>query len=295
MNMETATVEFMYSRDHSPASKRWYRARLGAFASWLAAQGVADIEAITAHLVRRYLDERRTAISRTGKPLDSHSLHGHARAVRALLFWAASEDLLDVRVPQRVSLPKKADKVLPVLAEAQTEALFAACEIPRDRAILAILLDTGIRASELCSLTVDHVHFSAEDAYLVVHGKGRKSREVGLGRRSRMLLHKYLYRTRGGVASGPVFIGRTGTALRPEGLDRMLYRLRDRARLQGVRVGAHVWRHTYAYRYIAAGGDLFRLSRLMGHSSVTTTQGYLTAFDSREARRGFSVLDGPAH
>jgi integrase/recombinase XerD len=72
----------------------------------------------------------------------------------------------------------------------------------------------------------------------------------------------------------------------------MLYRLRDRAGLQGVRVGAHVWRHTHAYRYIAAGGDLFRLARLMGHSSVVVTQGYLTAFDSREARRGFSVLDG---
>jgi site-specific recombinase XerD len=292
MNMDAATVEFMYSRDHSPASKRWYRAKLGAFASWLASQGLADIEGITAPLVRRYLDERRTAISRTGKPLDSHSLHGHARAIRALLFWAASEDLLDVRVPQRVALPKMAAKVLPVLSEAHTDALFAACETPRDRAILAVLLDTGIRASELCGLTVDRVHFSAEDAYLVVHGKGRKTREVGLGRRSRMLLHKYLYRTRGGVASGPVFIGRTGTALRPEGLDRMLYRLRDRTGLQGVRVGAHVWRHTYAVRFITAGGDIFRLARLMGHSSVVVTQGYLAAFDSREARRGFSVLDG---
>jgi integrase/recombinase XerD len=57
-------------------------------------------------------------------------------------------------------------------------------------------------------------------------------------------------------------------------------------------VGAHVWRHTYAYRYIAAGGDLLRLARLMGHSIVTVTQGYLSAFSAREARRGYSVLDG---
>jgi len=56
------------------------------------------------------------------------------------------------------------------------------------------------------------------------------------------------------VASEPVFVGRAGTALQPEGLDRMLYRLRDRAGLQGIRGGAHVWRHTHAYRYIAAGG-----------------------------------------
>ena len=122
-----------------------------------------------------------------------------------------------------------------MLSEAQTDALFAACRTARDRAILAVLLDTGIRAGELTGLTVDQVFFSPDDAYLLVHGKGRKSREVGLGRRSRMLLHKYIHRTRAGVTSGPVFVGRTGTALPPEGLDRMLYRLRDRAGLQGVR------------------------------------------------------------
>jgi site-specific recombinase XerD len=71
----------------------------------------------------------------------------------------------------------------------------------------------------------------------------------------------------------------------------MLYRLRDRAGLHGVRVGAHVWRHTYAFTYVALGGDVLRLSRLLGHTSVSTTQGYLTAFTASDARHGASVLD----
>jgi site-specific recombinase XerD len=134
-----------------------------------------------------------------------------------------------------------------------------------------------------------------DDAYLIVHGKGRKTREVGLGRQSRSLLLRYLHRARHTSKRRPdnqaVFLGRSGAALRPEGLDRILYRLRDRAGLTGVRTGAHVFRHTYAYTYISQRGDVMRLSRLLGHTSVSTTQGYLSAFTASQARHGQSVLD----
>jgi site-specific recombinase XerD len=245
-------------------------------------------------LVRRYLDERRTTPSRTGKPLDSHTLHGHTRAIKTFLNWAAGDGLLDERVPRRIALPKKAEKLLPVLTADQIRRLTLACgDNLRDRAILAVLLDTGIRASELCGLTLDRVYLAQDDAYLTVLGKGRKIREVGLGRQSRSLLHRYLHRARHTrrVDNQAVFVGRGGAGLRPEGLDRILYRLRDRAGLTGVKVGAHTFRHTYAYTYIALGGDVMRLSRLLGHTSVSTTQGYLTAFTASQARHGASVLD----
>jgi site-specific recombinase XerD len=292
MHLDDALTEFAYSKDHSPESRRWYRTRLGAFTTWAKDQGVTEIEAVDAPLVRRYIEHRRTTPIKGGTLIDSHTLHGYTRAIRTLLNWAASEDLLDARVAKRVALPKKTVKVLPVLTAQQVERMFDACESPRDKSIMAVLLDTGIRASELCGLPLDRVHFSIDDPYLLIYGKGRKQREVGLGKRSRGLLHKWVHRHR--VAPKEVqavFVGRTQQQLRPEGLDRMLYRLRDRAGLQGVRVGAHVWRHTYAYNYVAAGGDVFRLSRLLGHSSVAVTQLYLSAFTARDARRGLSVLD----
>jgi integrase/recombinase XerD len=296
MHLEDALLEFAFSKDHSPASQRWYRHRLGTFTTWLQGHGIDTLEGITAPLVRRYLDERRTTISRTGNPIDSHTLHGHARAIKAFLNWAASDGLIDERLPKRVTLPHRAQKLLPVLTPDQVRRLMLACgDSLRDRAILAVLLDTGIRASELCGLTLDRVTLTQEDAYLIVHGKGRKVREVGLGRQSRNLLHRYLTRERHTSRRRPgnqaVFLGRSGAALRPEGLDRLLYRLRDRAGLSGVRVGAHTFRHTYAYSYISQGGDVMRLSRLLGHTSVSTTQGYLTAFTASQARHGTSVLD----
>jgi integrase/recombinase XerD len=292
MEMRAAIAEFMYSRDLSPASRLWYRARLGEFSDWLTTQDVREVEAITPGQVRGYLAHTHDHPTPKGQPRDSHTLHGYARALRAFLRWAASEELVVPSLPKKVVMPRMEAKVLPVLTERQTDAMFDACLTARDRAILAVLLDTGIRAAELTGLTLDRVCFSQDDAYLIVKGKGRKQREVGLGRRSRMLLHKYIHRYRRGREVGPVFVSRTGAALTVSGLDQILYRLRDRAKLGRVKTGAHTFRHTYAYRYIAAGGDLFRLARLMGHSTVTVTQGYLSAFSAREARRGFSVLDG---
>jgi site-specific recombinase XerD len=172
MQLESALLEFAFSKDHSPASRYWYRARLGAFTAWLTGQGVNELEDVTALLVRRYVEYRRTAISpRTGKPVDTHTLHGHVRAIKALLNWSASEGLVDDRLPRRITLPKRAQKLLPVLTPDQVRRLTLACESVRDRAILSVLLDTGIRASQLCGLTIDRTVLTQDDAYLVVHGK----------------------------------------------------------------------------------------------------------------------------
>lgn len=303
MQLDAAFTEFCYAKDHTPASRQWYTARLGAFIAWADGQGVGDMEAITAPLVRRYIEVRRTATSpRTGKPLSSHTLHGHVRAIKAWLNWAALDDVLDEKVVHRIALPKREQKVLAIFTPQQYDRLMHACDegeiseyVARDRALLAVLLDTGMRANELCTLTLASVHFTPDDAYVLLEGKGRKQREVPLGRTARRLLHKYIHRHRPRTREARVFLAKGGTPLTPEGLDRLLYRLRDRAgaaHFAGVRVSAHTFRHSFAVRYLEAGGDIYRLSRLMGHSSVQTTEGYLKAFSSRAARRGgVSVLD----
>jgi site-specific recombinase XerD len=298
MELATTFTEFTYAKDWTPASRTWYQGRLSAFREWCLEQGINEIGDITAPLVRRYIDERRTAISKTGKPLDSHTLHGHVRAIRALLNWAVKEDLVDEKVARRIALPKREQKLLAIFSPAHLDKLFAVCdqsETPeyaaRDKAILAVLVDTGLRASELCGLSLERVVFTQDDAYLVLYGKGRKQREVGLGKKARAALHRYIHRYRPRTEDSRVFLAKGGAPLTPEGLDRLLYRLRDRASVEGVRVSAHTFRHTFAVRYLEAGGDIYRLARLMGHSSVVVTEGYLKAFNARAARQGGSVLD----
>jgi integrase/recombinase XerD len=94
-----------------------------------------------------------------------------------------------------------------------------------------------------------------------------------------------------------VFVAKGGRELLPNGLDEMLIRLRRRAGVEhftGVRVSAHTFRHTFAVRSIEAGVDIYVLARLLGHSAVSTTEGYLKSVSSRAARRAaVSVLDRP--
>jgi site-specific recombinase XerD len=299
MQLAATFTEFAYSKDWSPSSRRWYACRLGAFNEWLTGEGITEVEGITAPLVRRYIEYKRHAPSqRYGKTLDSHTLHGHVRAIRALLNWAVKEELLSEKVVRRIELPKREQKLLAIFSPQHLDNLFAVCDrgetpeyVARDRAILAVLVDTGLRAAELCGLTLERVVFSQDDAYLILHGKGRKQREVGLGKKARQALHRYIHRYRPRTQDAHVFVGKGGAPLTTEGLDRLLYRLRDRAGIEGVRVSAHTFRHTFAVRYLEAGGDIYRLARIMGHSTVVVTEGYLKAFNARAARQGSSVLD----
>lgn len=299
MNLDSAFTELSYSKDWTPATFLWYRKRLGAFIQWANQAGVESIEHVTAPLVRRYIDYLRTRPTPKGTPLDSHTLHGHVRAIRTLLFWAVAEDLIDEKVPKRIKLPKREQKVLAVLSDDQIARLMReAARTPtpaRDVALLSLLLDTGCRASEICSLTLPDVTFSPDEAWILVHGKGRKQRTVAVGKKARHALHRYIHRERSAPATQEiVFLSGKGP-LTPEGLDRLLYRLRDAAgaqHFQGVSVAAHRWRHTHAVKALEAGMDIFTLSRQMGHAEIGVTTGYLKAVSERQLRRlSVSVLD----
>lgn len=301
MLLSAALDEYLYSKDLTPSARRWYGQKLTAFVDWCAAaQDVTQVGDVTAALVHRYVASLRERESvQYGRPLSSYTLKGYVRVIKCWLAWCARDDLLPEKVARRIELPKVDQKVIKTFSPEHIRALFAACDDPtspqrtaRDRAILGVLLDTGIRANELCDLTLDRAVLTADDAYLLVNGKGRKQREVGLGKKARLLLHRYIHRERHAAPDERhVFVTQHGTPLRPEGLDRMLYRLRDKAGISGVRVSAHIFRHTMACSYLRAGGDVYKLSRLLGHTSVQITEGYLRDFQARNARQGPSVLD----
>ncbi len=81
-----------------------------------------------------------------------------------------------------------------------------------------------------------------------------------------------------------VWLNRVGQPLTRNGLDQALYTLRDKAGVEGVRVSAHTSRHTFSFNFLKATGDVYRLSKLLGHSSVAVTETYLRSFRARDAR-----------
>jgi integrase/recombinase XerD len=226
--------------------------------------------------------------------------------VEALLNWCVTEGMLGEGVVRRVAMPRREQKVVHTLNGQQIDRLMRAAESVRDQAVVALLLDTGVRANELCTLTLEHVHFSSNDAWLLVRSKQDKWHEVGLGNRARHLLYRYIHRERpqaarisrqgdrGERGEQRVFLGRRGRGpLTPSGLSQLLYALRDAAgrdHFAGIRVSAHTFRHSFAVASLANGGDVYKLSRLLGHTSVSVTEHYLRAFSARAARQGMSVF-----
>jgi integrase/recombinase XerD len=79
-------------------------------------------------------------------------------------------------------------------------------------------------------------------------------------------------------------LGRRGTSLTPSGLDQALYRIRGEIGLRDVRLSAHTFRHSFARVWLERGGEVYSLSRLLGHTSVQVTEVYLRDFEARQAR-----------
>ncbi len=274
MQVQSAFEEYRFSiLEHSEHTQVWIIRRLKRFIAWVESQGL-ELEQIKAVDIRNYIETLRSGPSpATKKPLSSHTVHGHARVIRAFLNWCYAEELITTNPTKRFKMPRLEKKIIETLSPEHIRAMFAACEreytpelVMRDKAILSLLLDTGIRANELCSLTLENVHLDTVDCYILVSGKGFKQREVGLGKQARTVLHKYIRRYRKApTGENHVFLSRFKGTMTVNGLDQMLYRIAEWAHVEG-RVSAHVWRHTYAMNYLKNGGDVYKLSRLLGHT-----------------------------
>src|SRR5258708_6105798 len=203
MRVKQAVDDYRYAILHlADKTQREYLSKLIVFAAWCDRQGVGlgDIKQATICGFMEALKERGIVAA---------TQHGYMRVVKRFLHWLDGEEgyegLVSSRVVSRMEMPKVPIKVIEVFSAEQIRALFAACEQEynqelrvRDRAIISVLVDTGIRASELVGLMMDCVFVDPLDAHLKVYGKGQKWREVALGKHSLIALRRYITRYRQG-------------------------------------------------------------------------------------------------
>ena len=139
----------------------------------------------------------------------------------------------------------------------------------RLHALIALLLDSGLRFAEALELTRDKIDM--DNLLIKVKGKGEKHRIVPMSFELRRVLHRWLSKHRHAL----VFPSLQGGTLNERNVRRALKVLGKQLRIADVRVSFHTFRHTFAVSYLRAGGNLFYLSRILGYSSVTTTEKYL--------------------
>jgi integrase/recombinase XerD len=146
--------------------------------------------------------------------------------------------------------------------------------------IALVLLDTGIRIAE--ALSCERQRVNLDHLLLVVHGKGGKDRPVPFSRELRAVLFRWMRATPG---QRFLFETRNGLPLHYRNVFRDVRLVAERDGVR-VKVHPHLLRHQFAATYIQKGGDIYRLSRLLGHTAVTTTQGYLRGLSVVEMQQG---------
>jgi integrase/recombinase XerC len=150
----------------------------------------------------------------------------------------------------------------------------------RDRAIVVMLLYTGLRLAELVSLDLDDVRVSPRKGLVIVRsGKGDAYREVPLNALVRQVLEEWLIerRTRGVDGERALFVGRGGRRLAKRSVDDVVRGLGGEA---GVKLSPHTLRHTFLTAMLRQGSDLVLVAELAGHRRLETTRRYSLPSDA---------------
>lgn len=157
----------------------------------------------------------------------------------------------------------------------------------RDQLACRVMLEAGLRVSEVTSLKEEHVKSTPTGGEIVVRdGKGGVDRRVGIGRDLRSALDEWLERKE---AEAPdcswVFPTSNGNPIKRQHLYRTVRRAAKRAELrEAEQLHPHCLRHTFATNWLKEGGDLENLRRGLGHASLQTTQKYLQLVDDAHVR-----------
>lgn len=189
--------------------------------------------------------------------------------------------------PRNLTTPRRGRKVPVYLTEEETHRLLdKASSNNRNDAIIHVLAYTGIRVSELCALNVVDLDFN-EGTMFVRSGKGDKDRIVLMSDSCMTSLGTYLEnRPDRKSNAGALFISRIGRRIDPSTVQRMVRLVAQEAGID-KHVTPHVLRHTFATTILRNGGDIRFIQKLLGHSSVATTEVY-THIDDGTLKKMYS-------
>ena len=265
----------------------WYDATLNRqFLPWCADEGVTDPGDLTPQVVGRFTAR---LIGRQGArgPLSRSTVRSYVRAVRVFLAWAQTPEGGAADVGASPRLPRPEQKVLDVLTREEIQTMENAAKTERDKLIVRVLADCGLRLGEVLALRAEDLWEPRRAEFaLKVRGKGSRDRVVPLAPGLYRRLRRYLG-ARGAERRDPVFValrkGADGAypPLTKSGLEQAI---RAIAREAGIekRVYPHVFRHSFATEWLRRGGNIISLQRILGHSDLTMIQGVYSHLDTSD-------------
>jgi integrase/recombinase XerD len=238
-----------------------------------------------------FLGQKVSAVAKVEKTI--RNIHTN---LSALWTWAVEEDFVQKNVAKEIDKPPASPPVIEQYTKEDVASLLKACDTSRswktradvvnarptadrDRAIILALLDTGVRASELCGMRYGDVNLTTNSIRVRGKGAGKdlKERIVDFGKNTGKAIWKNLLpRLDDKIREDDyLFVVGTEKNWRPMSrhvLGRLLKRFAERARIKDVY--PHRFRHTFAITYLRNEGDIFSLQVLLGHSDLAMVKRY---------------------
>jgi site-specific recombinase XerD len=267
-------------RHRSPHTISDYKNTLRYFTDFIGADRI--FSEITSKDIQSFL------ASRSG--LSNKTILNYYTGISSMWSWAVDEDVASENVVRKLRPPRAEQREIIPFTQDEIRAMLGSLErsrpytrpgkklsdhaIPesdRSRAIILLLLDTGLRASELCSIHIGDVDNRNRRIHVI--GKGARERSVAFSPRTGQLLWRYLASRNAKDCDDYLF---TSVLNRPLTRYRLLDILRTIGKRAGIRnVHPHRFRHTFAIQYLRNGGDAYTLQAMLGHSSLDMVRTYL--------------------
>lgn len=210
---------------------------------------------------------KRYVLHLKDKGVTGKTIHTYIKHVKVFYRWLVNNGLIEYNAVADLKI--RYEKRIPqILSMDEIRILMNTLNL-RDRVMVMIVLDCGLRKAELTNL---HVPDIEQDRIFVRSGKGRKDRVVPLSTVVHQLIQEY-------IVSRPVYTDYlfqchgSSDALSYSGVRCVFRRLKDKTGIE--RLCPHLLRHTYGTYYINSGGDIKVLQLLLGHSEVQTTETYI--------------------
>ncbi len=294
--LERTVSDYLASKEAGGLSPRtvdmYQRTLEKEFLPFVRDQGITTTHEIDQRLLDRWgthLLHRQTAF---GRPLSKQSAYTYLNTVGNFIAWCKKEG--EITSQAKPQLPRLPRRVLTMLTRKQIQAMEDAATEERDKLIVRVLADTGIRLGELLSLTEESLIDSGRQRYLKVHGKGDKERLVPVELTLYRRLRRYIEVGRPDAATDRIFTTlrrnhRSGEfiALGHRPVQSLFVLLARKAGIpKGVECHPHSLRHAFATHALRRGIPLLSLQHVLGHANlhqIVQTYSHLTPEDDAKA------------
>lgn len=314
MTLEDVIKEFIEMRELdncSPKTIRAYEQRLRYFRTWVtSAHGIESVEDLKLEHLRGWLAHLKKTPTYRGKALSDESINSYGQSLIAFCHWLEEEEKIDKPITTRFKLPRREKKFVPTYAPGDIQKLLEACEASelndpdirkaltaRNRAIVTLFIDSGIRLNELAGLRLGDIDRSSR--VVLVHRKGNKWQQVPVSREGFKPLHHYIIAHRPALAGGQaprkedrIFLAENGDPLTHWGVSALFKKLKKQTGIDGKKVSAHQCRRYMATTQLANGRSPLDVRRQLGHSSLKMTDHYasLSVDQLRKSHEKYSPL-----